>query len=167
MKNTLIIILAATLSLGVAACKNKQKAAGEQVQNQDVLNIPENVFLEVKTEPCYGECPVYTLTIFQDSTVKYNGRMFTKKSGRFAGKAKAEHIEQIKNALKKADFFNMDRVYDDPSVTDLPTTTVSARIGDRQNKVRARYNEPKSFTTLSNFIFEFIDELPLAQVETK
>ena len=129
--------------------------------------MAENIFIQVETTPCYGECPVYTLTIYQDSSIRYNGKMFTKKTGKFAGKAEAKHIEQIKNALEQASFFKLNRVYDDSSVTDLPTTIIAAQTEGKKNRVRARYNEPDSFRKLSSFLFEFIDELPLEQVETK
>lgn len=165
MKNKILFALcAAALTMCITGCKNKQKASGS---DQNAVNLAENIFLHVETEPCFGECPVYILTIYQDSTIEYNGKMFTKKVGKFAGKAKAKHIDQLKYALKQSDFFAMDRVYDDTSVTDLPATTISARVGKRVNQVRARYNEPDSFRKLSSFIFEFIDELPLEQVETK
>lgn len=166
MKSKLQLLGIFALFWLVLSCKNNQTASDSKSADQPV-DLSENIFLEVETTPCYGECPVYTLTIYQDSTIQYNGKMFTQKTGKFAGKAKAKHIEQIKNALEQASFFKLNRVYNDSSVTDLPTTIIAAQTDGKKNHVKARYNEPDSFRKLSSFLFEFIDELPLKQVETK
>ena len=37
----------------------------------------------IEKSPCFGKCPVYTMQIFKDGKVLYEGRMNTKKLGTF------------------------------------------------------------------------------------
>lgn len=167
-KTVKLLTLYLVVSLSLLACKPKQ-AATDSADSENPVNkesvVPQDVLVQIKTEPCFGECPVYTLTIYQDSTIEYFGRMFVKKKGEYRGVAEPHHMEEVKSTLQNSGFFNLDELYDDESLTDLPTTTIMVRLGDRNHKVRGRYGEPSEFVTLSNFLFEFIDELPLSYIE--
>ncbi len=168
IKTVKLLTLCVVVSLSVFACKSKQAATDSadsaNSENKESV-VPQDVLVQIKTEPCFGECPVYTLTVYQDSTIEYSGRMFVIKKGEYKGVAEAHHMEELKSTLKNSGFFKLDEVYDDEALTDLPTTTIMVRLGDRNHKVRGRYGEPQEFITLSNFLFEFIDELPLSYIE--
>ena len=66
-------------------------------------------FEKVKLErtPCYGSCPVYTVEVFADGRVKYNGKIFVARIGIHEWNIDEKSIEEINNAIAKYGYFSM------------------------------------------------------------
>lgn len=70
--------------------------------------------------PCFGQCPVYTMTVYDNSWVKYEGERFTDKQGIHVKKLDRLRYEQLVQAFENAKLGQYQRVYP-AQVPDLPT----------------------------------------------
>ncbi len=90
--------------------------------------------------PCFGTCPSYSLTIFSDGTVTYEGRRFVAVEGRATAQLDSTAIERLIEAFREADYFSFRSAYlsgpvCDQYLSDLPTAKTSFHFGGRQHQV--------------------------------
>jgi hypothetical protein len=150
---TLIAFLCAILSVSTM---------GQARNNKDIL-------ITIERGGCYGNCPVYSATIFSDGTVEYEGRHFVKAEGKRTHKIGKERIEKLISALQKADYFDLKNEYrvdeNGISITDQPTTTTSFNYNGKRKQVVDYYCSPKKLIELETKIeelaglFEYIGPL--------
>ena len=98
--------------------------------------------IELTKGPCFGKCPMYTITIYSNGLAAFDGKRFTEKEGlhyKDIGRAKAK---EIKNAAKAADFFVMEDDYPN-KVTDISTHTIVYHEGSRSKTVKGNINLPQ------------------------
>lgn len=95
------------------------------------------VAITLERTPCFGSCPVYTVSILDDGTVIYEGENFVDVTGEQIGQIDPEVVEQMVDALEEAGYFEWDEAYDTRTVSDLPTITTSVtRDGETHQIVR-------------------------------
>jgi hypothetical protein len=87
--------------------------------------------VEYSTDMCYGECPVFDLTIIRDSTWFYSAKKFNKKKGRFKTKPDLEQFSKLEEILNYSDFENLDSSY---SVNWTDEQTAKMKIVYENNK---------------------------------
>jgi hypothetical protein len=81
------------------------------------------VLLSFERTACYGTCPDYTVTVFQDGRLEYRGREFVKIGGRVRGRISRWDREALDAAFTKAAFCDLVGEY--PSgPTDLPSVRI-------------------------------------------
>jgi len=92
---------------------------------------------------CFGTCPVYWVRITGDGHVEYVGKEHVRVVGPASTRISEASVRQLLNRIERAGYFQMEPEYrylTGPNgargtVTDLPTTTTSVRIGDRHHRV--------------------------------
>lgn len=90
---------------------------------------------------CYGTCPVYKLTIYDDGTVEYEGLEFVKKTGKAQGQITKDALEDLIREFEEIDYFKLDDNYGGqgkncPELwTDHPTVVTSLNWKDRKKSV--------------------------------
>ncbi len=127
-----------------------------QPENKVLITQTKKAVLNLRMERtnCFGECPVYTLTIqpdgkffFGNVKIREKDKLITKK--KIEGKLSEEKVNQIVDEVNKADFFNLKESYadgfncpafwkDNPDVTLLISLsgkekTVSHNLGCKEN----------------------------------
>ncbi len=108
---------------------------------------------EVSTTPCFGTCPVYDLTIKESGLAVYNGKNFPKTNGEVFKNLPDAEMDSLREVLAASNFFELDSVYDEPTVTDLPSTTMTLTINESSSKtVMGRYETPEEFDRVKAFI---------------
>jgi hypothetical protein len=86
---------------------------------------------------CHGTCPVYTLSIFQDGKVEYDGLDFVQVKGKQTGSITPEQVKELLSTFKDADYTNLKDEYKAP-VTDL-ATTITSFTQDGKTKTVSNY----------------------------
>lgn len=79
---------------------------------------------------CFGDCPIYQVTIGGDGTVQYRGEKFVLVPGRHTAKIDPEAVRCLVEDFKAADFWSLAPQYV-ASVTDSSPYTISITIGGR------------------------------------
>jgi hypothetical protein len=79
-------------------------------------------------------CPAYWLTIYDDGTVVYIGHHTVTSLGLHTAQISRREVNQLLNEITRSGFFSLDNEYKS-AITDLPTFTVSIRMGVRAKTV--------------------------------
>ena len=79
---------------------------------------------------CYGECPVYRLTVNSDGSVVYVGTRWVKVLGRQVYKLSEAQVAELQAAFERANFSQL-RDYDKVESTDDDWAHLSYRRGER------------------------------------
>lgn len=137
------LILIITTGLLFNACKIKQKANNQTYNNQIVFTL--------KKTACYGQCPVFTLNIYTDGTVKFEGKMFTEKIGLYKNHISKEEINKLINKFINDGFFDLEDEYTS-EMTDLPTTYISFNHNGKTKTIKDYYGSPEKLKILENTI---------------
>lgn len=155
----------------------REAAIIEQMKNEKVPNpgadyyevankeIPKDAFARIQKTPCFGRCPVYVMTIYQDGRVDYFGKKFVEKEGRYVAKVSNEKLEALKNKAKELGFFEMDNVYDKPGITDLPSVVTTVKDDDGFKTVVNRFDSPEKLRAFEKYFEESFKELEWEKVE--
>lgn len=102
---------------------------------------------------CYGTCPVYKLTIYDDGTVEYEGLEFVKKTGKAQGQITKDALEDLIREFERIDYFKLDDNYGGhgkncPELwTDHPTVVTSLNWKDKKKTV-SHYHGCRGTTVL-------------------
>jgi hypothetical protein len=95
------------------------------------------VALTLERTACFGACPVYTVTVYDDGTVVYEGERFVDVTGTQTTELDPATVEMMLQAFADAGYFEWDEAYDKMTVSDLPTVITSVtRDGETQRIVR-------------------------------
>lgn len=143
----------------------------EQMKNEKLPNeaedyykmvekeTPSNAVARIQRTACFGRCPIYTLTVFNDGRVEYFGKKFTPREGRFSSKVLVETIDQLKKYAIEIDYFNLASVYDKQTVTDVPSIITSLRGEAGLKTVVNRFDGPDELRRFENFFDSLFEEL--------
>jgi len=132
---------------------------------EDLIN---EVFLTYSRGYCFGMCPVFNSTILTDGTVHYEGINFVDVMGKNMSQINTADLKLIKDKLKEINYFELDSIYDNEMVTDLPSVKTSATLADRSNSVMDRYKAPKELNQLYNLLDNLFSQLewtPVSETE--
>ena len=132
------------------------KAAIAQADDSHITQIT------MERTACFGTCPCYKLTIYDDGTIDYEGKEYVKEKGHRRGKVSAENLKKIRDSIEKLHFFELKDRYDrkenpDGSitrVTDLPTCITTVTKGSQTKRVEDYFGGPKELEELERLIDE-------------
>jgi len=143
---------------------------------QSTVDIPDN---EISTQPpkdlsdvvitlnrtvCYGTCPEYSIMIYGNGTVIYDGRIFVKMVGIQVYQIPVESVEELVNEFYKINYFFLPDRFE-PRITDHPWVITSIKTESVFKKIANYANGgPQSLCELEVKIDElanssqFLDE---------
>jgi hypothetical protein len=109
---------------------------------------------------CFGTCPVYAVRITSDGRVDYEGKQFVRVTGRASATIPPSEFASLARAFEQIGYFALDESYrfiahadgSRSSVTDLPTTITSIRIGERFKQVVDYVGAPAALRDLERRI---------------
>lgn len=122
----LLTCIAAALLLAAATA-----AAAEPFPEPD---LPTDVQFSMEGGPCLWGCPVFMVTLLGDGTVVFEGLDEVLLPGRHIDHVDPEAVDDLLADFRTVDFFALEDRYV-AQVTDLWTTTLSLRVGDRVKTV--------------------------------
>jgi hypothetical protein len=105
---------------------------------------------------CFGACPIYTVTIYQDGTVVYQGERFVDITGEQTSEIPVETVDAMVEAFAEAGYFEWEESYDNPSVTDLPSVITSVTRDGETHRID-RYTAATDVPVLLPFLEQWID----------
>ena len=124
--------------LGFAACSKKKPPADSTSIDQP--HPPDTVpgataIATLERTGCYGECPVYRLTVNSDGSVVYVGTRWVKVLGRQVYKLSEAQLAELQAAFERSGFMQF-RDYDHVESTDDDWAHISLRRGGAFKRVR-------------------------------
>ncbi|MCS7296665.1 MAG: DUF6438 domain-containing protein [Bacteroidia bacterium] len=91
---------------------------------------------------CYGRCPIDEVELTADGTVRYYGKRFVPRLGRYTRQLSEKELEEIRHLLIQSQFESYQEEYDNPYVTDLPSLILQYRIGSTSKRILCRMGCP-------------------------
>jgi len=105
--------------------------------------IPTNgqIVISLAKTGCLGSCPVYELTIYENGTVVYEGRMFVGARGVRKTNIGEKKVRQLAAELESAGYFSLQDEYNQQTYTDSASATTYVKIGDKQKRISHYYGD--------------------------
>lgn len=142
MKRQTLAILGLVLLLGVTAVS----AQGPGAQ----------IALTLERTACFGTCPIYSVTIYDDGTVVYEGERFVDVLGEQTSQIDPALVEQTVQAFADAGYFDWDESYTEMLVSDLPSVITSATREGVTHRIE-RYEGDSNAPFLLPFLENWLD----------
>jgi hypothetical protein len=139
------IAFVAIVLLSACSCKTTQTAPREKVSS----------LITFQKTACFGQCPVYTLEIFTDGNITFNGKKNIDKIGTYKKTISQAEVEGLISAFLNADFFNLNKEYT-AKKTDLPTTLISFAYQGRMHWVKDYADAPQVLKNLEKMIEDIV-----------
>lgn len=115
-----------------------------------LINKEKNVLLRIQKTPCFGDCAVYTLSIDKKGNVTYNGSAYVLEKGIREFTLTDAQLENITKTLAKKDFSEFKKVYDNPNISDLPSTFIAHN--GKQIQIRLWNNIPDELIEVHEYV---------------
>lgn len=120
----------------------------------------EEPVITLERTSCLGTCPIYSVQIFEDGKVVYEGKQFVAVEGRQVSKIPSEKVQELVHKFLKIDYFSLEDKYETIKKTDgtetmafdLPATYTSLRMGSKKKKVKDYFGTPDRLRELENEI---------------
>lgn len=107
--------------------------------------------IKLERTACFGTCPVYTVSIFRDGRVEFEGKEYVKEKGKHSRTISAREFEELAAKVEKIGFFALQPSYR-ANVTDLPTTIVTVTRGSESKRVEDYFGAPQPLRDLEELI---------------
>ena len=114
-----------------------------------------NTSITLERGMCYGYCPVYSLTLFGNGSVIYDGQKYVKDIGIRSGSVNTTSFNRLIDRFMKDGFFLMKDEYISFNITDMPSATLTFINGTGTWKIKHYYGDtsaPKNLTLLENAV---------------
>jgi hypothetical protein len=132
-----------------------------------------DVTISLTREPCFGFCPVYSVTLGGDGQVVFDGSQHVEQTGRHEAQVSQEDFVALLETVYAVDYFRMAPEYREEttvmvdasghvtetmrSPTDMPTQIVKVKIGDYEKQVVDYWGAPQGLKLLENKIDQTAD----------
>ena len=131
---------------------------GVQADPSTISNGTDTPLITLQRDPCFGNCPVYNVALFEDGTVVYTGNANVDNIGVHTFMADPLAITAITQQAQAFKFFDWQDRYDQQVMTDQSYVTTSIRSGDQFKRI-LRYNGDPNAPIGLTWIESSIDQL--------
>ena len=107
-------------------------------------------FFTFRKTACFGDCPVYDVTIDAKGNVFYKGIQYVNVTGEKRFTLTEKEFTLLKEKLTNNDISKYKRKYDNPDLTDLPSTFISYK--DQQVQIRLWKQIPKNLIDVHEYV---------------
>jgi NAD-dependent dihydropyrimidine dehydrogenase PreA subunit len=115
----------------------------------------EEPVITIERQPCFGTCPVYTIEIYADGTVVYEGEDHVEVTGTQTVNLDSQFVEDLIAGFVETGYFDWEDEYTNRVITDQ-TTVITSVTYDGETKQITHYHgddsAPIELTYLENFI---------------
>ncbi len=107
--------------------------------------------IEMSKGPCYGNCPVFTLTILENGLASYKGERNTDRLGTYVKKLDKSQMERLRREFKNANLFQYRDVYSG-RIPDVQSVTITYYEGDRKKTISGKEVRPNAVKWLESIL---------------
>ncbi|MBF9142249.1 DUF6438 domain-containing protein [Hymenobacter properus] len=156
-----LLLLLSFFSLSVPACAQKTTVQKTKTKKASKKATPTEAgpVLTFERTPCFGTCPAYTMQVYADGRVAYEGRHNVPLIGKKELKLPAAVVADMLRQAKEAHFETFATQYRS-GVTDMPSTIVAIRQPDGSfKKVTAESAVPENVQAYFTYLTTQFDRL--------
>lgn len=138
------------LLFGISCNSKKEVAASKVTAAPDTVVVimdppstKDSLAVHFERTPCFGRCPVFKINVYKSGFATYEGLNFAEKMGLYSYRFSEADLEKIYEMARSIDYYNLETEYNDPRVTDLPSTISEINLNDESHRVSARMGVPQ------------------------
>jgi len=124
-----------------AGCGVKPPAAGGGGPAHDAM-------VTLERTACYGTCPIYSVTVYRDGTVVYDGKQFVKIKGRATAQLGPDDIARLDQLFTDSPYLVLDDAYTDYDLTDMENVKTSYHGGGKTKSIDHYHGDEDAPTVL-------------------
>jgi len=124
---------------------------------------PKGDFIYFEKEPCFGNCPTYTMKIYENGYVYFKSNRLTRKPPPDHYVVSPDKVTSLFTKINSLDFKNYKNLYTDTRIADLTGTVIEYK----GKKINLMYGYPKELGDLSKMIESFAHATGNFENETK
>lgn len=112
--------------------------------------------ISMDKNPCFGTCPYYTLTIYENGIASFDGKKDVDKLGLHVKKLTAKEYEGVHRAFESSNFFELKDNY--PSdLADLPKTVITYQKDGKSKSVTGDIARPSIVLGLDKILTQIAE----------
>jgi len=154
MIKTIVVLLIALTAF--TSCKSKKEFIDQTEKPTVLLETRDSLFASFQRTACFGYCPVFELTIYDNGYATFNGKRNTDLQGFYTGQINEVDMKAIIDTAEQINFFEMEAEYDG-KITDIPSAISLINKGGRK-QVLNRYQGPKELRSLEALFDRLVKE---------
>ena len=134
----------------------------------DTIYTPAYVVLSLERKPCLiGNCPTFKIEFFEDGVVRYFGKSFVEKQGKYEAVIGRDDLERLLQMAKNMGYFEFSNVYPASGhiIYEVPLTITFVKYVSERNAVENHHNAPIPLIRFEEHIEELIDNLEWKKIE--
>lgn len=110
--------------------------------------------LSFNTDPCFGTCPIFSMTINGNGEAQFNAEKFNDREGNFVEVIRPGQLDSLRRLITNANLQSLKNDYA-VSWTDMPTYTLTVKLNNGQSKTIRDYGPsgPEKLKQLYHFLF--------------
>ncbi len=110
-------------------------------------------WVELKMGPCFGTCPVFNLTIYENGIATYEGRQFSEREGTYIRQLSEAEIQSVRDLLTANNYWVMEEIFSmEPA--DLAQSTVVLHDGKYEKTLKGKSRFPDAFVDLRDALWD-------------
>jgi len=113
--------------------------------------LHNSLVITLERTGCFGFCPAYSLTIYGDGVVEYEGHYFVAVKGNQTANIAAEQVQRLLTSAIEIKYFNLADEYYAP-IEDVPTYTTSITVDGTTKKIVDYAGAPDRLREFENMI---------------
>ena len=129
----------------LGACSSRTTDTGAPAPVGAGRAAERGALVTLERTPCYGECPVYQVSIAGDGRVEFAGKRYVAHLGLATAQVSVERADWLLRTLEAEGYFGFANLYvaDSPAcgyyAADAPTVITSVTAGGRTKMIRHDY----------------------------
>lgn len=119
-----------------------------------LVGNPKIVGMFEKT-PCFGKCPVYSITLFDDGSIYLEGKMNLSYIGKYQSQLSKAQMVELQFKAEEIGYFSLENTYPpkgQPLMADFPLTKTYIRIGNKEKIISNRHDSPTSLRQFEAYL---------------
>ena len=138
-KYGLLLILLLLFSILVSGSAD-EPAAGDTDQ----------IMISLDRGMCFGTCPVYTVTLYENGTLHWNGEMYVDVIGEVTAEIDPDEVINLSAYIESRGFFTYNDTYVSYDITDLPWATLTVSNGTQFKQIEHYHGDHSAPIVLHN-----------------
>ncbi len=124
----------------------------------------EQKLVALSKGPCFGNCPVFTLTIYENGLATFQGKEHTDKQGLYMKKIGKEAVKHLTNQCAAANLWQFQGLYKS-QLADLPSVTLTYYEGEKSKTITGKKERPEAVLDIEAILDDIAFSKGWQQVE--
>ena len=145
MRQALLLVAVTGFVAAIAAACARRSPGVPAADSVPAPQVSATPSVSLERQPCFGTCPVYTVTIDGSGAVRFEGRRFVADTGVFISAIPPARVDSLLAELEAAGYFGFADRYTpgapvcEHAATDLPTVITEVHLRDRAKRIEHYY----------------------------